>query len=85
MARLERGREAVSVGHRQGSGGGAGITQGLVGHKDFDFYSELNQEPLVGSEQRGNMISVVAVETLRRLSQEDFLNSCGVCKKDVHV
>lgn len=53
---------------RQG-GGGTDITQDLVGHKDFDFYSELNHELLVRSEQRGNMISVVAVKTLRRLSQ----------------
>lgn len=39
----------------------------------------------MGFEQRGNAISVVAVETLRRLRQEDFLNSCVVCKKDVHM
>ena len=40
---------------RRGSGGRYHIG-GLVGHKDFDFYSELHQEPLVGFEQRGNMI-----------------------------
>lgn len=68
-----------------GVGWGAGSSQGLVGHEDFDFYSALSQEPLVRFERRGNANSVVVVETLRRLSQEDFLNSCGMCKRDVQV
>lgn len=78
------GGGSLSGSGRQG-GGETDITQDLVSCKDFDFYSELNHEPLVGFEKRVNMISVVAVETLRRLSQENVLNSCGVCEKDADM
>lgn len=57
-----RGRQAQWRGGQGPRGGGEGGWQiphgALWGHEDFDFYSEVHQEPLAGCEQRGNMFQL---------------------------